>query len=58
MQSDVCEVHCWHDTGDMLMCDPPKAVQVCCMCGVKRSILISRRPGIPPHEHGPYRPLN
>lgn len=28
--------HCWHDTGVLLLSDPPKVVERCCHCGETR----------------------
>lgn len=29
--------HCWHETGLVLMSDPPQTEEVCCYCGKKRT---------------------
>lgn len=29
--------HCWHDTGVMLLTDPPQIVERCCHCGEKHN---------------------
>ena len=44
--------HCWHDTGVMLLSDPPQVVDKCCHCGQtqhrRQSIFMDGK------VHGPY----
>ena len=32
--------HCWHLTNTMLCSMPPQRVEVCCVCGEKRNLVI------------------
>jgi hypothetical protein len=46
--------HCWHETNQMLMSDPPQTVDVCCWCGEELHVplLRMRKAGV----HGKYSP--
>jgi hypothetical protein len=46
--------HCWHDTGKMLMSNPPQSVDRCCWCGIERSLRVAVP--IRSGEHGPMVP--
>jgi hypothetical protein len=49
---NTCD-HCWHDTGIMLMNDPPWYEQVCCYCGERR---YEARGYYSIENHGPFNP--
>ncbi len=56
MKQDTCEcIHCWHDTGKVLCSMPPQLVEVCCQCGLERTLrtAIMREPI---DGHGPFFP--
>ena len=55
--SEFCkDHHCWHDSGQVLMSYPPQSVQICCNCGVRKTI---RHEVIQSFEgHGKYHPQN
>ena len=45
-------MHCWHQTGVMLLSDPPIVQEICCFCGKKREMRVAPPP-VQGH-HGPY----
>lgn len=46
--------HCYHDTGNMLLSDPPLIEKICCWCGCK--IRVRQLKWTLEGEHGTYRP--
>jgi len=47
--------HCWHDTGIVLMSNPPQRQEICCNCGeIKTTHLQKLR--VYHEEHGPFLP--
>lgn len=46
--------HCWHDTGLMFACDPPKYQQICCFCTALREVGPPIKVPVP--GHGPHVP--
>ena len=51
-----CERHCMHQTGQMLLSDPPQIEMICCRCGERSSIRCGTREEIDPSNHGPFMP--
>jgi hypothetical protein len=47
--------HCMHDTGVILTSNPPQAVEICCMCGEKKTLRLVI-PLDSPKGHGKYHP--
>jgi hypothetical protein len=47
--------HCWHSTNKLLCSMPPQRVQVCCVCGEIRNLVV-KTPEDNPEGHGKFHP--